>query len=95
MNLESISEDCHTAPKLDDSLPINDVNDEEIGLEEVDASEAIVGQQGKGKRRRKHNSLVWSFFEAFRGQDGKKRPKCKTCGQVYIVAGSYGSGNMK
>ena len=31
------------APKSNDSFPIDDVNDEEIGLEEVDASDAIPG----------------------------------------------------
>ena len=43
MNLESTSEDCHTTLKLDDSLPIDDVNDEEIRLEEANASKAISG----------------------------------------------------
>ena len=95
MNLESTSEDCQAAPNLDNSLRIDGDNGEEIGLEDVDVSEAMVGPQGKGKRRRKHTSTVWSFFEAFCGQDGKKRAKCKACAQVYIAEGSYGTGNMK
>ena len=42
-NMESTTEDCHAAPNLDDSLPVDNVNDEEVGLEEDDASEAILG----------------------------------------------------
>nr|XP_023923314.1 zinc finger BED domain-containing protein RICESLEEPER 2-like [Quercus suber] len=46
--------------------------------------------------KRRRTSYVWSFFELLPTKDEEKPTcKCKKCGKEYIVAGAYGTGNLK
>ena len=68
--------------------------DVDIELDE-DVVELIgIGGQ-KPLKKKKLKSKVWNFFNILPlGPDKKLKSACKKCGQQYLAASKYGTGNM-
>nr|XP_043625688.1 zinc finger BED domain-containing protein RICESLEEPER 2-like [Erigeron canadensis] len=74
---------------------IDSQNNEDIQVEEV---ESVDKEVGKGKRKRKERSVVWTYFEKDQNSivlgSTKLKCTCKKCNTVFVYDSIQGTGNL-